>query len=364
MNPILIKHFLGILFLSFISTEVISQKNFIPFNHPNLVYEGRIGTLEQKAAEFYWSGTSVSIDFEGSEIRVIMNEEFGGNYYDVILDGEFYSTIQPDTSLSNYLIAENLTNSVHTLEMVKRTEYTRGKSWFYGFELSSNSKIFPKSDSKKHKIEYYGDSITAGYSVDDYSGNDSPDSIHTNYRLSYAHLIAEYFNAEQYCVCRSGIGITISWFPTIMPEIWDLTNPSDPKSNWEFSNFTPDLVIVNLLQNDSWIINLPDHPSFKTFYGNIAPTEKELIEGYANFLQKIRSKYPETTIIATLGNMDITREGSEWPSYVDAAVASLNDQNIYTTFTPYKNTSGHPKVEEQKLIAENLISFIEKNLGW
>tara|TARA_R110000868_G_scaffold37111_4_gene131357 strand:+ start:47551 stop:48645 length:1095 start_codon:yes stop_codon:yes gene_type:complete len=344
--------------------DATSQEYFIPFNHPEISYEGRVGIFENQATEFYWSGTSVSINFEGTKVSAKMKEEFGGNYYDIFVDGTFQKTIKPAAKLASYVLASNLSNEKHSLEILKRTEYDRGKSWFYGFELGKNSKVLPKNSQKKHRIEYYGDSITAGYSVDDYSGNDSPDSIHTNYTLSYANIIAQHFDAEQQCICKSGIGITISWFPAIMPEIWDRTNPLDQESEWNFSNYTPDLVIVNLFQNDSWLINLPDHPSFKKFYGEKAPNENEVIEAYAKFVKAIRTKYPNAAIIATLGNMDITQEGSEWPGYIEEAVTSITDENIYTIFTPFKNTPGHPKVDEQKLIAENLIPFIEHIMGW
>jgi len=65
-----------------------------------------------------------------------------------------------------------------------------------------------------------------------------------------------------------------------------------------------------------------------------------------------------------LGNMDITKEGSVWPGYVKEAIVALNDEKIHTLFVPYKNSDGHPKVEEQKIMAEELIHFIEKVILW
>ncbi len=65
-----------------------------------------------------------------------------------------------------------------------------------------------------------------------------------------------------------------------------------------------------------------------------------------------------------LGNMDITSEGSAWPGYVTEAVQQLNDKNMYTLFVPFKNTQGHPKTTEQKVLADSLIAFIDKNIVW
>lgn len=340
-----------------------TSPSFIPYDSPSITYEGRIDTTSSDRAELYWSGTSISLNFEGTGISAKMKEERGDNYYNVIIDGELSGMIRPDTSLSEYVLASELPDGPHMVELLKRTEYDRGYSWFYGFRLDEGSKALPPSPEKTRKIEYFGDSITAGYSTNDYNG-DRSDSIYTNYYESYGNLIAEHFNADQHCTCKSGIGITISWFPTIMPDVWNNTDPLDSTSTWDFNQYQPDLVIVNLFQNDSWLVNMPDHPSFKHFFGTIKPTKDELIGAYAGFLKNVRSVYPDAAIITTLGNMDITREGSEWPDYVVEAVESLNDDRIYYKFTPFKNTPGHPKAEEQVMIAENLIPFIEEKMGW
>ncbi len=80
-------------------------------------------------------------------------------------------------------------------------------------------------------------------------------------------MIARHYDAEYHCTCKSGIGITISWFPVIMPEIYDLLNPEDPQSIWDFSLYQPDVVVINLMQNDSWLVNLPDHEEFQVRFG-------------------------------------------------------------------------------------------------
>jgi hypothetical protein len=121
--------------------------------------------------------------------------------------------------------------------------------------------------------------------------------------------------------------------------------------------------VINLFQNDSWLVNYPDYPEFKHRFGTIPPDEKVIVESYKKFVTKIRSKYPAAKIICMLGSMDITKEGSPWPGYVEKAVEEMKDENIYTLFVPYKNTPGHPKVEEQEAMADNLVEFIRKIEG-
>ncbi|MCP5064550.1 MAG: hypothetical protein GY936_19105 [Ignavibacteriae bacterium] len=177
-------------------------------------------------------------------------------------------------------------------------------------------------------------------------------------------MTARHFDANCNCIVRSGIGITVSWFPMIMDELYYRLDPSDENSLWDFSNYEPDIVVINLFQNDSWLVNMPDHEEFKNRFITKAPTKEIIINSYRNFVRTIKSKYSNAKIICMLGNMDITREGSIWPSYVEEAVLELKDASIFTLFIPYKNSDGHPKIEERKIMANGLIQFIEKNIEW
>ena len=42
----------------------------------------------------------------------------------------------------------------------------------------------------------------------------------------------------------------VSWFPLIMPEMYDRLTPTEASSKWDFSSYQPDVVVVNLFQND------------------------------------------------------------------------------------------------------------------
>lgn len=337
---------------------------FVAYSDPGISYEGRIDTSRIEAAELFWSGTSIKINFRGTSIEALMRESRGDNYYNVILDDGVPFILRPDTLKKYHLLASNLSPDRHCVELFKRTEWDRGKGEFYGFRIKGRAKAGEKSPPKKRKIEFYGNSITAAYAVEDFSGEDSPDSTFTNNYLSYAAIVARHYNAEYHCICKSGIGINISWFPTIMPEIYDLLNPEDPQSKWDFSLYQPDLVIINLMQNDSWLVNMPEHEEFQARFGEVAPDEQAIIEAYRKFVSDLRIHYPESHIICALGNMDATREGSPWPEYVKKAVAGLDDKKIHTHFVPYKNSPGHPTIGEQKEMAQSFIAFIDEHIDW
>lgn len=357
-------HFLILVSLLILAPKIVSaQKKKISFNNPKIQYEGRIN-FSDSTASLNWSGSSISLNFKGSEISAILKDADTANYYNIILDDKVISTIQLDTNKKKYLLASDLSKGKHKIQLYKRTEWGKGQTFFYGFEINENATVLAKSKPKKKKMEFYGDSITCGYGNEDTTGKDSGTGHFENNYLTYGAITARHFDAQFSCIATSGIGIMVSWFPTTMPNIYDLTNPYDKNTKWDFNKYTPDIVVINLFQNDSWLLNKPTHEEFKRKFGSHKPNEDFIIKSYENFVKSIRKKYPNTSIICALGNMDATKKGSKWPDYVKKAVENLNDKKTYTHFFEYKNTPGHPKISEQKAMADSLIAFIDKNIKW
>jgi hypothetical protein len=357
----LYKYFLCFLSIAF-SLECTAQ-TIIKYNDPHIRYSGRIA-MRDSAAELSWSANAVTLNFSGTGISAVLKDERSDNNYNVIIDGKVVSVLHPDLTKKTYTLASGLPAGNHSLELFKRTEWAMGKTWFYQFGLDSGGKVLPPASAKKRKIEFFGNSISCGYADLDTTGQDRGTSLYENGYISYAAITARHFNAEFYNTSKSGIGITVSWFPMTMPEMYDRLDATDPKSKWDFSKYTPDLVVINLFQNDAWIVKLPDNEQFKARFGITAPTPEFIINAYSNFVKSIRGKYPKAHIICMLGSMDATKQGSLWPGYIDKAVAELNDKNILTHFIPYKNTNGHPSAKEQQAMADDLIAFIEQNIKW
>ncbi len=321
-----------------------------------VVYNGRIGN-NAGSKEFYWSGTSAKIKFIGKTLKFAIQDKRGDNYYNAILDGVILDVIRPDSNYTVYEILSDNHNKEHIFELLKISEWTRGTSLFYGFDIGDGTYL--EQDRKKKTFSFYGNSITAGYAVDDLSGKDSPDSTYTNFFKSYARITADYFDANYYAIARSGIGIMISWFDQIMPELYNRLDPSDKNSKWDFKNDKSEYVIVNLFQNDEYLVNKPDYPTYKKAFANGSPSEEDIVSAYKSFISKIRIAYPHAKIICMLGNMGIVKDASPWKGYVTKAVKGIKDEKIYTFFATYKGTPGHPNEIEQKTMAQELIRFIE-----
>jgi hypothetical protein len=354
-----------LLFFTVFLVQLSFAQTFIKPNNKALTYSGRIN-LNADSASFYWPGTSVTANFKGTGLNAVLKSTKEPAYFYVIIDDSVTTKLEipAGNASTSFKLASGLTQKEHHIQLFKLSNNT-SENQFYGFEIPADSKILKATELPKRKIEFYGNSITAGHGVDVPDGEkDNGVPYYFNNYYTYAALTARYFNAQYSCIARSGIGVMVSWFPEIMPEIYDRTNPSDGNSKWDFAKYTPDIVVVNLFQNDSWIVNMPNHDQFKRRFGTQKPNDEFIINAYKDFIASIRSKYPIAHIICALGNMDATKEGSKWPGYINEGTKRLNDKKMHPLFFSYKNSSGHPKRDDQQAMANQLIQFIEQNIGW
>lgn len=351
--------------LFFISSALWAQteKGFISPDSKYFLYTGRIDFTNPKAPLISWPGTSIKVNFTGNQLTIKLDDQYGKNYFSVIIDDEIYHpyVIETKQGEHEYIVATHLSQGNHSLEIYKRTEGEEGSTLFKGLVLADNGKLLTPPARYKRRIEIYGDSISSGM------GNEAADngadhllSEKNNY-WAYGSIAARELNAELHTISQSGIGIMISWFPFIMPQFFDQLNAvGNNDSQWDFSQWTPDLVIINLFQNDSWLIDREKRlqPS---------PNEAQIIQAYVNFVKTIRAKYPHAQIICALGSMDATAN-DKWPGYIRKAVEKIKqdnkDKKIDTLFFDFTGYGQHPRVAQNKANAKKLVEFARKKMHW
>lgn len=338
--------------------EVVDKQLITPDNQ-NIVYQGRINFANSDAPQMYWAGSGFTLWFEGTSVEVILDDHDGTNYYNVIVDDKISERIVIDCIKGEtpYVIANGMDPGVHKLQLLRRTDSTTPHTKFKGIRIDGDKQVVEPLESQPAlKIEFYGNSITSGHGILDETRQNNDDRATWDNYLTYAAKTARAINADYRCISMSGIGIMVSWYPLIMPELYDRIDPNNENEKWDFSQWHADIVVVNLFQNDAWLINnLPE-----------VPKEKQRIDAYYNFIQNIRAKYPEAKIVCTLGNMDACREGSPWTRYVSSAVEKCrtekNDAEVFYVPMRYKNSGGHPTVSEHQQMADVLIPFIQEKL--
>lgn len=338
--------------------------NIIEANHPEIQYSGRVDHSDTKAPILSWPGTIVKANFTGNALSIILEDDRGDNFFNVIIDGnrEYPFVIDCEPGEHTYQVSYALDAGNHSVVLHKRTEGSEGETKFKGFILAENARLMMASKRSQRRIEIYGDSITSGMGNE--AADNAPDHLisEKNQYLSYGGFVARNLNAEAHVISKSGIGVMVSWFDFIMPQYYDqLSAVGNNDSKWDFSKWTPDVVIINLFQNDCWLVDREKRliP---------IPSEGKRIQAYLKFLTTIRMLYPEAYFVCALGSMDATDEGSAWPGYIQSAVEILKSEDsnarIDTFFFDFTGYGKHPRVKQHYENARKLSDFIAKKMNW
>ncbi|NWF87956.1 MAG: T9SS type A sorting domain-containing protein [Ignavibacteriaceae bacterium] len=347
-----------ILLLSFTNLSALTT---IKADNPNFQYTGRIDYTTPDKPIIYWPGTYIKTNFEGSILIIMLDDQTGQSFYNVFVDEDYENpkVIDCISGSQIYLVSATLKDTVHSLMIFRRTEASTGPTKFLGIQINDGKNLLPPPPRKGRKILFYGNSITCGM------GNEAPDGgaddkmSQENNFLAYGAIASRLLDADYMCIAKSGIGLMISWFNFTMPDYYYRLNPDDPMSNWDFNEFIPDVVVINLLQNDSWLINNL----------NPVPDSAQRVSAYVEFVRTIRSRHPNALIVCSLGSMDATKIGSPWPGYIERAVQFLHsadsDTNLATLFFPFDPVwTKHPRVRHHQQMAQSLSNFVGEKMGW
>jgi hypothetical protein len=340
----------------------VSASQLIPADNKGFVYSGRIDFSQPTAPSLSWPGSSIKANFSGSYLAIVLDDQKGKNFFNVIVDGDDSApyVLEAKQGEHRYIISQVLADKSHSLEIYKRTEGEEGATQFKGLELADKAALLSPPKRLTRRMEIYGDSITSGM------GNEGADNgvdnllAEKNNYLAYGAIAARELNAELHTISQSGIGVMISWFDFIMPQFYNqLSAVGNYDSQWDFTQWTPDVVLVNLMQNDSWLID-------RDLRLQPIPDDEQRIAHYQDFIATIRQKYPNAYIICALGSMDATKT-EKWPNYIRSAVTNLKDlgdPKLDTLFFDFSGYGQHPRVAQHKSNAKKLAVFVRKKMHW
>ena len=279
------KRLFFIILLIFISFGILHATDTIPANDPLIEYTGRIDFSDPLAPRFSYSGVSIRANFTGTSVAVIMDDNVGQNYYTVILDGRILDTLAISAGKKSYTIVDGLEDTVHEIELFKRTEEMFGKTRFFGFLVDEGAILTTLTNERERLIEYIGNSITCGYGNEGINGGTFGPTTENHY-MTYAALNSRNFNARHLAVCKSGIGIYRNYNGPASGNPDNMTNyytriflfDEDPK--YSFAD-KPDLVCINLGTND-----------FSTPGGDSAL----FVNNYFRLIDTIQAKYTISSV--------------------------------------------------------------------
>jgi len=278
----------------------------------NLVYVGRWDRSNASQPHSYWGGAYIRCEFTGTSLSVKL-----GQRVDLAVFVDSKPVAMKLGVNGTVSLASGLAEGNHTLKMVAR--FQSDEIVFQGFVLASGAKTIAPAKAKG-LIEFVGNSITSG-------------SVTTNGNISaFPWLVGETLGVDRTAISYPGIclvgnghysgngfpgiGQEIQYFKLVTPPITPTTTQPGAK-DWDFSQYTPDMVVINLGTNDA-------------LAGGISGATVQA--SYINLIKKIRAKLPKTRIFAvrTFGGY----EEAQTKAAVDA-VTGEGDKRVY-----YVNTTG------------------------
>lgn len=342
----------------------MKEKRILP-SDPMLSYMGRIDFENPDAPVFVYPCSCVTIRFRGSAIGAVVTNvhSFYENSLGCILDGRQKKIILPDSGTAELMLGENLTEAVHELTLFKRMDACHYYI-FEGFVLPEQAQLLPPPPKPGRRMEFYGDSVSAGEVSEAVAFCAQPDPQHngeySNSYYSYAWCTARRLNAQIHDIAQGGIALLEGTGYFCDPKLYGMEYMYDkiqynpfigPTKDWDFSKYTPHVVVVAIGQNDNHPVDImqQDIANDKALHWR---------SHYAAFIRRLRMLYPRATIVLTT---TILNHEKNWDLAIDAVQQELADPKIHHFL--YSNngcgTPGHIRIPEAEKMAEELSAFID-----
>ncbi|MBR5271733.1 MAG: hypothetical protein IKV64_06085 [Clostridia bacterium] len=309
-------------------------------------------TVYDKGLLISWSNSGVELNFKGTRI------EFNFDEYKCevpVYVKAFTEKGEQRFGLCGAMPKVVLDFDSEKKHMVKLLRVSEGDTPL----VLKSIKIFGKAPEflnppadKKLKLEFLGDSITAGYGVLASQDQDIYYTYEQDSTRTYAYLTAELLNADIRTIAYSGQGVYRNCGGEEgyqFKRIFDMA--IRVKEGYDHSLWIPDVMILNCGTND-----LPGGTDEDTMY-----KEADLL------INKVRCVYPEAKIIWTYGMMNDKFHGTFKKLVSDKN--KKGDRNLYylpvECITSEKNevgAVGHPNVNASVRVSKKLAKLIEKIL--
>ncbi|MEO8563210.1 MAG: GDSL-type esterase/lipase family protein [bacterium] len=321
------------------------------------------------AVAFGASGVTFFLKFRGTALDVDIERALADStehdWFTVIVDGGEPTRFRTQPHTRWYTLARALPHREHVVVLSKATEGQNGHDRLVAI---LTDELLSADPLPTRRIEFIGNSITAGYGLDSRPIACKQGTWYdaTHAWLAYGPRVARRVNAQWMLSAISGIGMVRNWNSPgpVMPNVYQgvFMDYADSSTRWDFSRYSPDLVIIALGTND--------------FSDGDGKTPRSALDGdtfvreYAQFVAGVRSRYPSARLLLLTSPMlDAARNQllAEYLQRVIATRAAAGDTAI-TRFgfrgRYISGCDGHPDLNEQLRMADELEPEVRARMKW
>ncbi|MCM1333726.1 MAG: GDSL-type esterase/lipase family protein [Bacteroides sp.] len=341
---------------------------FYRADHRDFSYMGRIDFGDPAAPILIYAGSNIRCRFRGTALKLRLENIPMGEYSAVgaVVDGlQSKVELKNEGGAATYTVAEGLSDEIHTLTIFKRM----GAAHYFRFlGVETDGELLPSEERYALKLEYYGDSVSAGEVTEafQYDGHTDPENhkgVYDNSYFSYTYILARRLNAEFYNNSQGGLSLFdgtgyfngpdhLTGLETTYNKLSYVSYSPMGLTDWDFGRYTPDVVLFAIGQNDA-------SPDPKAIYD--PAYAKKWKEKYKAILRELKERYgdPKFILMTT-----VLMHEPIWDEVIGQICAELDDRNVYH-FLFRRNgaaTPGHPRLTEQTEMATELEAFIRKEI--
>lgn len=336
----------------------------INLSNIKLNYCGRIDWTKSENPVFIYPATYLQFRFYGHTaiITVENHHVYWNNYVGAIVDGvqkTFRLSEQGETRLE---MLSGAKDAEHEVLFFKRQDCCHEMT-LKSLELNDGARLLNPPEVPERRIEVYGDSVSAGEVSEalEYVGKADPEHYgqYSNSYYSYSWIAARKLGAQLHDIAQGGVPLLngSGWvappYYLGMEFMWNKLHyhpQLGETMDWDFSLYTPHVVIIAIAQNDT----NPDDYMRNNPRGARAEYWKNK---YKEFVKNIRKKYPKALILLTT---TLLEHDKNWDDAIDEVCNQLGDERVMH-FVYKRNgcgTPGHLRIPEAEEMANELVDFI------
>ncbi|GEM_PF-1127722 len=307
----------------------------VPADDPAMQRVGRWDLTDPAAPRCGWQGSALQVGFRGTGVGVLFDTGSRSESLRAVVDDDHLGSVKQELEpgLALHVLARDLDDGEHTLEWVKETNYGSAGT-LTGVVVFGSGLTEPPSRPAR-RIEFYGDSNLAGYSLESEQNRGGVDR--DGHHFGYAGIIGRLFDAEVQ---------NISWSGSRIAQVHDRFTRVDydaADDTWDFASNPADLVVVNLGAND------------------VGRAEATIRADYHALLDDLRAVHPDAHIVLyNAWGWDY----DETANYTDEVAAERGDANLSVATFPWVFEQWHGCESDHGGMAATLARHLEETLGW